>query len=120
MNFREMQLTMETVFKECDQLRAAGQKEYAHEGQDAFRNFNSIAKELEMDRKQVLWVYAKKHMDGIAAFIRGHKSQREDVRGRINDLIVYMTLLRSMIDEEEQRAKLDPGLPPKDRRENPD
>lgn len=90
---------MSTVFKECEALRNAGQKEYAG-GEDAFGNFNRLAAKLGIDRKRVLLVYSTKHQDGIDSYIRGHVSQREDVRGRINDLIVYMCLLRGMIDEE--------------------
>lgn len=97
----EMGQTMARVFDECVELRVAGQKEYAADA-DSFANFNKLAADLGIDRKDILWVYAMKHRDGIASYLRGHKSQREDVRGRINDLIVYMCLLRGMIDEEEQ------------------
>lgn len=44
--------------------------------------------------------YFLKHVDGINAFIKGHKSQREDVTGRITDCIVYLMLLWGMIIEE--------------------
>ena len=44
--------------------------------------------------------YMLKHIDGIAAFVKGHKSQREDVRGRITDCIVYLMLLWGMIEED--------------------
>jgi hypothetical protein len=98
----EMMETMELVFSECDALRAAGQQEYAHTQSNSFANFERLADDLDMDRKAVLWVYAMKHRDGIAAHIKGHKSQRENVRGRINDLIVYLCLLRGMVDEEEK------------------
>lgn len=81
-------------------LREAGQKEYAHSDDNAFANFERVATDLSMDRKSVLWVYLRKHMDGITSYLRGHKSQREDVRGRINDSIVYLLLLRSMIEDE--------------------
>lgn len=97
----EMQAIMADVFDECNKLRGAGQKEYAHIQENAFANFERLAADLEMDRKKILWVYAMKHRDGIASYIKGHKSQRENVRGRINDLIVYLCLLRGMIDEEE-------------------
>ena len=93
---------MEDVFAECDALRAAGQQEYAHGQGNAFANFDRVANDLDIDRKKVLWIFAMKHRDGIAAYIKGHKSQREDVRGRINDLIVYLCLLRGMIEEEEK------------------
>ena len=43
-------------------------------------------------------VYLLKHIDGIMAYINGHKSQREGVEGRITDAIVYLLLLRGMVD----------------------
>jgi len=81
-------------------LRNAGQKEYAHDDSSPFANFERGAKDMGIDRKQVLWVYAMKHKDGIASFLKGHVSQREDVRGRINDLITYLLLLYTMVNEE--------------------
>jgi len=83
-------------------LREAGQKEYARKKANAFANFERIADDLSglgITREAVLWVYARKHIDGIASYLEGHDSQREDVRGRINDLIVYLLLLRAMIDD---------------------
>lgn len=81
-------------------LREAGQKEYAHTDSNAFSNFERVASDLGMDRKLVLWTYVRKHLDGITSYLRGHKSQREDVRGRINDAITYLLLLRCMIEDE--------------------
>ena len=81
-------------------LRDAGQKEYAHGSSSPFANFNRAAADLDIDAKKVMWIFAMKHKDGIAGYLRGHTSQREDVRGRINDLIVYLLLLRGKIDEE--------------------
>jgi len=101
MKMSEMQGVMADVFEECNQLRGAGQKEYAHNEDNSFANFERAADDLGLDRKKVLWVFAMKHRDGIASYLQGHTSQRENVRGRINDLIVYMCLLRGMIDEEE-------------------
>lgn len=96
----EMAKVMERVFNECGGLRVAGQKEYAHAEEEAFANFIRVGLRMSLDRKQVLLVYMEKHLDGIHSFVKGHKSQREDVRGRINDVIVYACLLRGMIDEE--------------------
>ena len=81
-------------------LREAGQKEYAHDEGNAFANFVRAGEDLGLDSKHVLWIFAMKHRDGIVAWLRGHHSQREDVRGRINDLIVYLFILRGMIDAE--------------------
>lgn len=89
----------EEVFDELRELRKAGQLEYAGGEATAFGNFERLAVELDMTREAVLWVYAKKHADGIASWIRGHKSQREGVEGRINDLLVYLLLLRCMVED---------------------
>lgn len=93
-----MAKVMDSVVQEIGFLREAGQKEYAHDLDDAFANFRRIADDLDLDPEEVLWTYAMKHRDGILAHIRGHESQREDVRGRINDLIVYLILLRGMVE----------------------
>lgn len=97
----EMKALMESVFnEEINKLRESGQAEYAN-GDSAFGNFDRLSAELQIDRKKILWTYAMKHKDGIVTYLNGNKSQREDVRGRINDLIVYLFLLRGMIDEDE-------------------
>jgi len=101
MTYENMKQVMDKVFAECHEARDAGQKEYAHDQNNAFANFERISHDINIDRERILWVYAMKHRDGIAAYLKGHKSQREDVRGRIKDLIVYLCLLRGMIDEDE-------------------
>ena len=88
------------IWKEVMKVRDEGQKEYAHDEDDVFANFNRIAHLLDEDRKKVLMTYMLKHVDGIAAYVKGHKSQREDVTGRITDCIVYLMLLWGMIEEE--------------------
>lgn len=102
----EMAEVMEQVFDELRVLRMAGQKEYAGEDKDAFENFRRTAEDLNIPKEKVLWIFAMKHKDGIANFLNGHVSQREDVRGRINDLIVYLILLRGMIEEAREMQRL--------------
>lgn len=77
-----------------------GQKEYAL-SVDAFDNFNRLSVELGISREQVLLVYFSKHRDGVISYIKGHKSQREPVQGRIKDMIVYLFLLWGMVEENE-------------------
>ena len=91
---------MNAIIKEVTLVRNEGQKEYAHDKEDVFANFNRVASLLEEDRKKVLMTYMLKHVDGIAAFVKGHKSQREDVTGRITDCIVYLMLLWGMIEDD--------------------
>jgi hypothetical protein len=92
---------MDKVYhEEIQTLRKAGQAEYAHDDDAPFRNFEADSRDLGMSREMALIIFARKHMNGIVAYIRGHRSQREDVRGRINDVIVYMFILRCMIEED--------------------
>ncbi len=98
MTEQEVSKLFEQYFKEIMSTRDSGQKEYAQTG-NAFANFERLAKDLGITREKILWVYAMKHRDGIASYLNGHTSQREDVRGRIKDLVVYLFLLWSMLDE---------------------
>lgn len=101
MTRKEMAEVMDRVFVECQSLRNAGQQEYAHDDSNAFANFERVAERLGISREQVLLVYAEKHIDGVHSYVQGHKSQRESVKGRINDCIVYLCLLRGMVEENE-------------------
>ena len=100
MKHSRMAELMDSILKEVVSTRDSGQQEYAHDDNDVFANFNRVADLLEEDREKVLMTYMLKHVDGIAAYVKRHKSQREDVRGRITDCIVYLMLLWGMIEEE--------------------
>ena len=78
--------------------REAGQREYAHNIDNVFANFERIANGLNISKEKVLMVYLLKHMDGITEYANGFKSQREEVTGRITDAIVYLMLLWAMYE----------------------
>ena len=80
-------------------MREAGQKEYARKTSNAYANLEIEAAQIECTREKVLMVYLLKHIDGISSFVNGHKSQREDVTGRITDAITYLFLLWGMVEE---------------------
>jgi len=84
------------------QTRDEGQKEYAHTEEDVFANFKRVGNVLQIEQEKTLMVYLLKHVDGICAWVNGHRSQREDVRGRLTDLIVYSMLLWGMVEESEK------------------
>jgi hypothetical protein len=92
---------MEKILTEIKKTRESGQKEYAHNKDNVFANFERVANSLDINRQQALAVYLLKHVDGVMSYIQGHKSQREDVRGRITDIIVYLMLLWGMVEEDE-------------------
>lgn len=96
---------MELMYAEEQAVRGVAQKEYAHDDAEACANFIRLGKDLNLDPKKVLWIYLRKHLDGILAYINGFKSQREDVRGRIKDARVYLVLLRALIEDEEGEVK---------------
>ncbi len=65
-----------------------------------FLNFEKLAEELSLHPLEVAWVYAMKHKDGIATFIKDKKvKSNEDVIGRINDLRNYLALIAGMIEK---------------------
>ena len=101
MKSKEMIKLMNTIFDSILKMHKEGQKEYAHDEDNVFANFDRIANQTDTDRKFVLWIYLMKHIDGIASYINGHKSQREDVRGRITDALVYLIILWAMINKDE-------------------
>lgn len=99
MTKREFSNILATIQNEELQVCEAGQAEYAHDEHNVLANFERVAKSLGLTREQVLLVYSLKHLDGIVAWVNGHRSQREDVRGRIKDLRMYLALLRGMVEE---------------------
>ena len=110
MRLAEHNELLEDIFDKVRTVRIAGQKEYAHDKDNCFANFERIARLQGLSRETVLMTYLFKHIDGIQSYIKGHKSQREDVRGRIVDIIVYLTLLWGMADQddiEEEHSKID-------------
>lgn len=101
-----MDQLIKEVFEEIVITRDAGQKEYAHSTNNVFANFERVAQATDVSKEKVLLVYLLKHIDGIAAYVKGHESQRESVNGRIVDAIVYLFLLRGMVhDKTMQQAR---------------
>ena len=99
MTYKDMQKVVRRQLKQVLKIRDAGQKEYARTEDNVFANFERVSSFTGVSREQALMTYLLKHIDGIMAHINGHKSQREDVSGRITDAIVYLLLLQGMIDD---------------------
>ena len=95
-----MEKLIAKIFLQIQETREQGQKEYARNQNNAFANFERIGDTLGIKKEEVLLVYLLKHIDGICSFVKGHKSQREDVRGRLTDAIVYLCLLWGMIEND--------------------
>ena len=83
--------------------RNQGQDEYARTETDVLANFKRIGDWKNETKESVLMTYMLKHVDGIMAYINGYTSQREDIRGRITDIMVYCMLLWAMIEEDKNK-----------------
>ena len=96
---------LESIQQQELSVRADGQAEYARDDGNCFANFERVAalQGKSVSREQVLMTYALKHLDGIMAYLGGHRSQREDIRGRIKDLRMYLALLWGMIEETDKK-----------------
>jgi hypothetical protein len=90
---------LEAIQEAERKVNTQGQDEYARSEEDCFSNFKRVGDWLNLDQRLVLLVYALKHLDGIVAHVEGHTSQREDVRGRIKDLRLYLAILWGMENE---------------------
>lgn len=101
----DVQKLMAEIFADCQKTREQAHNEYAHTD-NALANFERTGAELNIPREKVWYIFAKKHWDGTLAWITGYRSQREDVRGRIKDLIVYLILLWAMVDDEHEQEVL--------------
>jgi hypothetical protein len=70
-----------------------------------FANFERVASFIGVPREKVVLVYMIKHIDGLCAYADGHKSQREDVRGRLTDIQVYCRLFWGMVEDNENKKQ---------------
>lgn len=102
MTYEEMDALLAQMHAEEREVRAAGHVEYSGAGADTLAQFKELARLTGTSPLQVALVFAQKHFAGIAAYVRGARSQREDVRGRIKDLRTYLALLRGLIEEGER------------------
>ena len=100
MKHKQMLDVMNKIFHTSRDMHIKGQKEYAMSEDNVFANFERIGEQTGFDKKMVLWIYLMKHIDGIASYLKGHKSQREDVTGSLTDAIVYLCILWGMIEDE--------------------
>ena len=101
----EMQDLMVEILDKITTTRDAGQKEYARDVDNVFANFERVASFVGINKEKALLTYMIKHVDGLCAYADGHHSQREDVRGRLTDIIVYCLLMWGMVEENESSKK---------------
>ena len=90
MNRVQMEEIMERIINLVSDTREAGQNEYARDSENVFANFERVASFTKTT---------------LCAYADGHRSQREDVRGRLTDIIVYAMLFWGMVESNEKQNK---------------
>jgi hypothetical protein len=95
------------------QLAAQKGGEYAGDA-DRLANFRRNGAELGLEPEQVWRVYAGKHWDAITQWVKDTsegktRPRMESVAGRCDDLIVYLILLKAMVEVREPKT---PGESP--------
>lgn len=86
------------LFEVLEEMRFKGQ-EYQVNG-DVNGNFKRVAEEQGDSVLKVWNTFVQKHIDGLNTYVRDpNRPVTEDIRGRITDIIAYMTILASLQDE---------------------
>jgi|TARA_Y100000114_G_C11662098_1_gene279543 hypothetical protein len=100
----EFDMLAQDIWMAIINTREQGQDEYARTKDDVLANFKRVASWQNRSQESVLMTYMLKHIDGILSYVNGYESQRENIRGRITDVMVYCMLLWAMIEDNEKRV----------------
>lgn len=107
MNNEDFRVRIDELAKRLHHLTQSKGAEYTHGKDNRFDNFERQAAALGLTREQVLFVFLTKHMDSITTYIadraRGTaRDYSESMTGRVDDAILYLLLLRCMIEMNER------------------
>lgn len=99
--FREL---FEDTLRELQQICGDKNAEYSRSTEDKLANFKRRSARLDLDTLSVLAVDLFKHMDAIESFIirnrcNSHVALNDPIERRILDSIVYLILLRGLIED---------------------
>lgn len=91
------------VSARIQELSALKGGEYAGD-EDRLANFRRNGKALGVPMELIWAVYCNKHLDAIMQYIKDlvagtARSRAEPIQGRIDDAIVYLILLKAILDE---------------------
>ena len=89
----------------CVKILNTKGNEYSLHQIDVNNNFKRAGNELEIEPKKILWIFLKKHLDAILAFINKGNVESEPIEGRIGDAINYLFILASLIEEDKPKIK---------------
>jgi hypothetical protein len=88
---------MEKTLRNVIALRRTKAVDYS-DPHDAFSGLRRVAQEMELTEAKTLLVFMAKHWDTIRWYvIRGDGRHSEEIDGRIDDMIVYLILLKAVL-----------------------
>ena len=100
---------LDETLKSLRSLSLSKGREYANSDEDSLSNFKRLGKQLGLPPEAVNLVFLTKHIDSISSYIRGLQGQgnytsSEPIEGRIDDAILYLILLKSLVFERENTS----------------
>lgn len=102
MNDEVFKYLMQTTFDSLKKLSSTKGVEYAG-SEDRLANFKRLEKRLNLSQEKILLVYLTKHLDSIDTYVKNigarNVSLSEPIEGRIDDAILYLILLKGIIQE---------------------
>jgi hypothetical protein len=97
----EFQKLMQSQFDDLLEINTRKGHDYAGD-EDALENFKRHAGNLGLTPEQIWAVYASKHWDSIITYCREGVVASEPIEGRIDDALLYLFLLRGLVEERNQ------------------
>jgi len=87
----------------CEKIRTTKGAEYSNSTADANLNFHSDS-EIGISPVQSLGVFMNKHYRSIRSWMRhGKVFSEEEIEGRIHDMINYLLILLTLIEDKRQK-----------------
>ena len=109
MNRAELDSIITSTFETIVGLSGSKGEEYSNSA-DALANFKRNGERIGLDPLQIWHVYASKHYDSICTFIKDIatgkvRNTSEPIEGRIDDLILYLIILKGLKQDKENESK---------------
>lgn len=92
------QMIISFVFHSIRKLTETKGEEYSRD-EDQLANFKRMAIDAEMPMEKVWLLFFSKHMDAIKSWIKTGGTKSESIESRIDDAILYLILLRAMVED---------------------
>ena len=99
MNGSEFAYLLDATHQRLVDLTATKGREYAN-SDDQLANFKRLSATLGISPEAVCFVYLTKHLDSIQSHLRcPEKLLSEPIEGRIDDAILYLILLKGLLND---------------------